>query len=140
MQINNKKICIKYSTNIFLAFVAAVIAGGKRNLSSYQEVQHFYFAEIASLACVLISVPQFTERNQRYITELGACYYIEVSHRKRDEQLSTFSVDLPHIRQPPPHSSVLSQLQQSKKIKLPRPEKSVRDQFRELRVGVSYET
>ena len=34
---------------------------------------------------MLISVAQFTVRNQQYSTELGACYYIEVSGEWRVE-------------------------------------------------------
>ena len=32
MQINNKSICLKYSTNIFLAFITAVIAGMRKKI------------------------------------------------------------------------------------------------------------
>jgi len=60
MQINNKRICLKYRVNIFLAFLCAIIA------------------EIATIVAVLISIPQFTIRKQQFVTELGACYYIEI--------------------------------------------------------------
>merc|ERR1719220_1987019 len=60
MQINNKRICLKYRVNIFLAFLCAIIA------------------EIATVVAVLISIPQFTIRKQQFVTELGACYYIEI--------------------------------------------------------------
>ena len=61
MQINNKNIMIKYSTNVFLAFLSAVVAA------------------IATIAAVLISIPQFLLRKQEFTTEPGACYYIEVA-------------------------------------------------------------
>ena len=35
-------------------------------------------AAIATLAAVLISIPQFLLRKQEFTTEPGACYYIEV--------------------------------------------------------------
>merc|ERR1719419_1903966 len=60
MIINNKNIIIKYSTNIFLSFLSAVVAA------------------IATLAACLITIPQFMLRKGEYLTQPGASYYIEV--------------------------------------------------------------
>lgn len=61
MQINNKKIILKFSTNVFLAFLSAGVSA------------------IATLLAVLISIPQFLLRKQEFLTEPGACYYIEIA-------------------------------------------------------------
>ena len=60
MQVNNKHIGLKYSKNVFLAFLSAVIA------------------EIATLFAVAIAAPQFIKR-QQFVSELGSCYYIEIT-------------------------------------------------------------
>ena len=36
-------------------------------------------AAIATLLAVLVSIPQFLLRKQEFLTEPGACYYIEVA-------------------------------------------------------------
>jgi len=60
MQINNRHIGLNYKKNVFVAFMTAVIA------------------DMATIAAVAIAAPQFTSRKQQYVTELGACYYIEI--------------------------------------------------------------
>ena len=86
MIINNKNIIIKFSTNVFLSFLSAVVAGnftliGNKHKEDihYKVLLTYHFSAIATLAAVLISIPQFMLRRQQYHTEPGACYYIEIA-------------------------------------------------------------
>merc|ERR1719419_1480095 len=65
MIINNKNIIIKYSTNIFLSFLSAVVAGMNVNPSTSSN-------QFES------EPPQFMLRKGEYLTQPGASYYIEV--------------------------------------------------------------
>ena len=49
---------------------------------------------MATIAAVAIAAPQFTSRRQEYRSELGACYYIEVSR----QVLNIIWVHINHVR------------------------------------------